>query len=409
MNEKKIGVWLVGALGSISMTVILGVLALRKGLCDSTGMVTTTEPFSELGLAPFDAMEFGGWDVRRGSLCEAALNLSRESVGIDPRLLPAVRDDLAIIESDIRPGTTMNCGEAIERIASGSTECERTIREEIALLAADLEEFKAAKNLSKLVVVNLASTEPLLELGEEHARLQAFEDCLDRNRRGSVRAATLYAYAAIRTGCPYINFTPSNSALLPAMVELAERRGVPVMGNDGKTGETLVKSALASMFLYRNMEVLSWEGFNILGNMDGLVLDHPENRESKVKTKDAVLAKILGYSPHAQVHINYVPSLNDQKTAWDFVHFRGFLGSKMSLQFVWQGYDSLLAAPLVLDLVRLAELAERRGESGLMPHLASYFKSPLGVEEHRLSEQFGMLKDYAAKTALALKAQSVRT
>jgi myo-inositol-1-phosphate synthase len=178
------------------------------------------------------------------------------------------------------------------------------------------------------------------------------------------------------------------------MIQLAEKKGVPVMGNDGKTGETLVKSALAPMFMCRNLDVLSWEGFNILGNMDGSVLNHPKNCESKIRTKDQVLAKILGYTPHSRVRIDYVPSLDDQKTAWDFIHFRGFLGAKMSLQFIWQGFDSILAAPLVLDLVRLADLSKRRGESGLMPHLASYFKAPLGVSEHRLYEQYEMLMDY---------------
>lgn len=408
MNERKIGVWLVGALGSISITVILGAIALRKGMCSATGMITATEPFSQIGLAPVDAMQFGGSDVRNQSLGEVASHIARQGVGIDPGLVDGVRDDLTVIERHIHPGTTVNCGDAIEAIASGSHDCEGTIREEIARLVAHLDEFRASVNASEVVVVNLASTEPMLELGEEHTRLSAFEACLDRNRRESVRASTLYAYAAIQAGCPYINFTPSNGALFPAMVQMAERRGVPVMGSDGKTGETLVKSVLAPLFVYRNMEVLSWAGFNLLGNMDGLILDNPENRESKVKTKDAVLANILGYSPHSQVRIDYVPSLNDQKTAWDFVHFRGFLGAKMSLQFVWQGYDSLLAAPLVLDLVRLAELAKRRGEAGLMPHLASYFKHPIGVQEHRLSEQFRMLMEYVDTTSNDVKARSVR-
>jgi myo-inositol-1-phosphate synthase len=173
------------------------------------------------------------------------------------------------------------------------------------------------------------------------------------------------------------------------------------MGNDGKTGETLVKSALAPMFSYRSLKVLSWEGFNILGNMDGRVLDNPLNKAAKIQTKDQVLSKILGYSPHSRVHIDYVPSLDDQKTAWDFIHFQGFLGARMSLQFTWQGYDSILAAPLVLDLARLAELAVRRGESGLMPHLASYFKAPLGVDAFGLHEQYGMLAEYAEGARLA--------
>jgi myo-inositol-1-phosphate synthase len=131
--------------------------------------------------------------------------------------------------------------------------------------------------------------------------------------------------------------------------------------------------------------------------LDGRILENPSNKAAKIQTKDQVLSKILGYSPHSRVHIDYVPSLGDQKTAWDFIHFRGFLGARMSLQFIWQGFDSILAAPLVLDLARLAELARRRGESGLMPHLASYFKAPLGVEAFGLHEQYGMLADYAAR------------
>jgi len=340
-------------------------------------------------------MEFGGCDVRPGSLREAACQIAKETGTIDPALLAAVETDLARIEPNIRQGTVRNCGAAIENLAAPTPPRPTSLREEIAQVTAFLEDFKAAKGLEDVVVVNLASTEPPLELREFHGDLTAFESCLDRNENEAVRASTIYAYAAIRMGCPYINFTPSNGALFPALVQLAEQGAVPVMGNDGKTGETLVKSALAPMFMCRNLEVVSWEGFNILGNMDGRLLDHPENRESKILSKDGVLSKILGYTPHSRVHIDYVPSLSDQKTAWDFIHFKGFLGAKMSLQFVWQGYDSLLAAPLVLDLVRWAELAKRRGEAGLMPHLACYFKDPSRVTEHRLYEQFRMLTDYA--------------
>lgn len=406
MNEKKIGVWFIGALGSISTTVIVGALCLRKGLTDSTGMITSTEPFDGLGLVPPGLLELGGCDVRRGSLREAAHHIAREVGGIDRTILSEIEDELEQIENGIHTGTVRNCGEAIGRLAPEVSQCCKSVRDEIAGVVEIIQRFKTAKALDEVVVVNLASTEPPLHLRECHENLAAFEACLDRNEAEAVRASTIYAYAAITSGCPYINFTPSNGALFPAMVQLAEREGVPVMGNDGKTGETLVKSALAPMFMCRNLEIMSWEGFNILGNMDGHVLDHPDNKESKLKTKDSVLSKILGYTPHSRVHIDYVPSLDDQKTAWDFIHFRGFLGARMSLQFVWQGYDSLLAAPLVLDLVRLAELAGRRGEAGLMPHLASYFKAPLGVEEHRLYEQFQTLLDYARQGKAAAPRRS---
>ena len=155
-----------------------------------------------------------------------------------------------------------------------------------------------------------------------------------------------------------------------------------------------MKSVLAPMFACRNLEVLSWVGHNIFGNRDGLVLDDPANKESKLRTKDAVVSQILGYWPQTHVSIEYIPSLDDWKTAWDHVHFRGFLDVKMNLQFTWQGCDSVLAAPLVIDLARLTLLSQRRGEVGVLRHLACFFKSPMGVTEHNFFRQFGMLVDY---------------
>ncbi|MDP6930803.1 MAG: inositol-3-phosphate synthase, partial [Planctomycetota bacterium] len=163
---------------------------------------------------------------------------------------------------------------------------------------------------------------------------------------------------------------------------------------DGKTGETLVKSSMAPMFKYRNLHVLAWQGYNMLGDRDGAVLANAENKQSKVETKDALLSQILGYPLHTHVGIDYVPSLSDLKTAWDFIHFEGFLGHKMSMQFTWQGCDAILAAPLVLDMARLADLAKRRGESGPMRHLSCFFKKPLGVDDHDLHKQWHMLTDY---------------
>jgi len=394
MQKNKVGVWLIGALGSVSTTVLVGALALRKGLISDKGMVTAMDPFQPLNLTPVAELEFGGCDIRRGSLLDSAYHLFQKTRAIDLRIIKEVEEDLRDLDEDILPGTERNCGDAIESLADRSAWKEKSLLEEVEIVRTCLRSFKKERDLDVLVVMNLASTEPPLEIQDFHHHLDAFQSTLEANDSQAVRASTLYAYAAILEGCPYINFTPSNGALLPAFIQLAESRGVPVMGNDGKTGETLVKSALAPMFHCRNLEILSWEGFNLLGNMDGNVLDHPANCESKLKTKDQVLQNILGYAPHSRVHIHYVPSLDDQKTAWDFVHFEGFLGAKMSFQFVWQGFDSLLAAPLVLDLIRMAELAKRRCESGLMPQLACFFKAPLGVDEHRLGPQFELLTDY---------------
>ena len=168
-------------------------------------------------------------------------------------------------------------------------------------------------------------------------------------------------------------------------------------GQDGKTGETLLKSVLAPMFAARNLEVLSWVGHNIFGNLDGLVLDDPANKAAKIKSKDQLVGNILGYDPQTLVSIEYIRSLGDWKTAWDHIHFRGFLGTPMTLQFTWQGCDSLLAAPLVLDLIRFVELSHRRGEVGVLSHLASFFKRPLGLEEHDFSRQFSLLLEWAER------------
>jgi myo-inositol-1-phosphate synthase len=143
---------------------------------------------------------------------------------------------------------------------------------------------------------------------------------------------------------------------------------------------------------------MSWVGHNIFGNMDGKVLDDPRNKKTKVVSKDRLLGEILGYDPQTHISIEYIESLGDWKTAWDHVHFQGFLGTPMALQFTWQGCDSILAAPLVLDLVRFTDLARRRGETGLLTFLASFFKSPLGTTQNNFVKQFQMLEDWAAAT-----------
>ncbi len=399
MGERRVGVWLIGALGSIATTVMVGALLLQKGKTAPVGMITTTEPFRELDLLPMEAITFGGCDIRKGRLEEAARHLLTEARAFDASCLKELAPQLALINEDVTMGTMVNCGEAIRSMTGTPGGEALPLLEQIQKVRSRLQDFRRERRLERVIVVNLASTEPHLDIQDFHEDLSAFRNEIEKNNQRAVRASTLYAYAAVREGCPYINFTPSNGALVDAVIRLAEERGVPLMGNDGKTGETLVKSALAPMFTCRNLNVLSWTGFNILGNMDGCVLSHPDNREAKIKTKDQVLGRILGYSPHSNVDIHYVPSLDDQKTAWDFIHFEGFLGARMSLQFIWQGYDSLLAAPLVLDLVRFADLAARRGEGGLMPHLASYFKAPLGVDEHRLYRQYEFLVAYARAAA----------
>lgn len=397
--HRKTGVLLIGALGHLATTVILGAIALGKGLCAPTGMVTTTADFNGLDLVPVDDFVFGGWDIRQGNNAGMAMKLLQQAgVAADQNQLVAINRELELFSAAVWPGTAINCGNAIEEMVEQSINGGvPTLLQLIDRLREDIDRFRLAHNLKTVVVVNLSSTEPPLPDPDAALDLPALVDAINNNRNGSVRASTIYAYAAITAGCPFINFTPSSGSLMPGLVALAEQHRVPVMGSDGKTGETLVKSVLAPLFAYRNLQVLSWEGYNMLGNLDGKILANPDNAATKIKSKDRVLGNILGYRPHSKVSIDYVPSLGDQKTAWDFIHFEGFLNTRMSLQFTWQGSDSALAAPLVLDLIRLVEFAGRQGESGLLPHLAAFFKSPIGIEEQNMHKQFSLLLEYAAR------------
>ena len=387
-SVNKTGVYLIGALGSIASTVAAGAIALRKKLAPPTGMVTCLEIFNGIDLIEPADLVFGGCDIRTEA---GSRDIFEAMAPVSPAILIEIKAELEEFYGKVDCGCARNCGEAIEGLANPGKAKQKSLEQEIEDMRDCLRTFRRKCSLDEVIVVNLASTEPPWNSTPRHCEVESLLRLIADNETEKFRASTLYSCAAILEGCAYINFTPSNAALSPAVLRLAVEKGVPVMGNDGKTGETLVKAALAPMFAWRNLEIMSWEGFNLLGNMDGRILDHPGNRESKIRTKDQVLSKILGYSPHSSVSIGYVPSLDDQKTAWDFIHFKGFLGARMSLQFIWQGYDSILAAPLVLDLVRLAELAKRRAEAGAMTHLASFFKAPVGVEKHALQDQFLML------------------
>lgn len=392
-RRERVGVWVFGARGGLATTLVLGTKAIAKGLCEPHGLLTATDMFAGVPLVALEDLVFGGHEVRPGTLIEAAQEIQERTGTIAFPVLTALRRDLASVDRDIAPGTMVNAGKTIHAVV-GRTPPARRLRTELERITADIRVFMKKHRLARCVCVNLTSTEPKLTLTRAHKSLAAFEQTLDANDTRAVRPSTLYAYAAASLGLPFIHFTPANAALVPAVIDLLIRNGAPFMGMDGKTGETLVKSSLAPMFKYRNLRVLSWQGYNMLGDRDGAVLADRANKRSKVETKDGLLSRILGYPLHTHVGIDYVPSLHDLKTAWDFVHFQGFLGFRMAMQFTWQGCDAILAAPIVLDMVRLADLAQRRGEAGPMPHLACFFKKPFGVAEHDLHQQWHALVDY---------------
>jgi myo-inositol-1-phosphate synthase len=398
-GERRVGVWIIGALGSVSALVAAGLEALKSGLAGPTGLVTSSPDFDGAGLADPATFVLGGHEVRGGDLAASAEEFGRVNGVLTRDVLDAARPGLLAASGDLRPGLTLNCGEAIRKLAPLPTDLDnRPLAEIVAAIQRDIREFKERRGLDDVVVVNLASAEPEAPLPREFSYLESLSALIAQDRRELFPASTLYAYAAIEGGYPYINFTSSVGSSLASIDELAVRRGVPHAGRDGKTGETLVKTVLAPMFVARRLKVLSWEGHNLLGNRDGQVLDAPANNLAKVKDKDAALREILGdEKAHSRVRIDYVPSLGDWKTAWDFIHFEGFLGARMSLQFTWQGCDSALAAPLVIDLVRLADLAHRSGEKGAMRHTGCFFKAPFGGTTHDFHVQMDDLAAYAAQ------------
>lgn len=395
MTERRVGLWLIGAFGGVGTTAALGLAALSRGLTDTTSLVTALPEFEGLDLDAPARFVVGGHDIRRGSFRQSVQQLHQQSNVFDHGLVEACLPDLDAWTENVCPGSVLNAGATIAKLADLS-EAQRqdSYRAVIERLQADLKHFQASQRLDQVVVLSVASTEPPFDLGEVHGALERFTAALDRRQPALMPASSLYAWAAVDLGLPYVNFTPSLGASFPAIQELARKRQSVLAGKDGKTGETLLKSVLAPMFALRNWQILSWVGHNIFGNRDGLVLDDPENKASKIRTKDQLIQQIVGYKPQTHVSIEYIQSLDDWKTAWDHVHFRGFLGVKMIFQFIWQGCDSILAGPLVLDLARLALFAQRRGESGILRHLACFFKNPMAVEDHDFFKQFAMLEEY---------------
>jgi myo-inositol-1-phosphate synthase len=395
-NEKRggrLGVWLVGARGSISTCLFYGLHGLREGLLEPVGLVTERPPLTELGLRPFEDFVLGGHDVCTRPLSQSARELIEHGI-LTTALVEACSRPAAAFEARLRPGPldTPDVGMAdldprSARLGGGSS------REQVQAIRADVEEFRAREGLERVIVVNLASTEAWREERPEWQTLAAFQQAIEEDRPQP--ASMLYAHAAFLAGCPYVNFTPSRGSSAPALREQALKLGLPHCGNDGKTGETLLKTTLAPMFVARNLRVLTWQGYNMLGNRDGEVLSDSAHRLSKVRSKNEALRSLLGdESVHTHVAIDYVPSLQDWKTAWDFVHFEGFLGTRMTLQFTWSASDSALAAPLVLDLVRLADLAHGLKEAGEMPQTACFFKAPLAGGTHDFLRQHQILLEY---------------
>ena len=407
--EGKLGLLFVG-LGAVSTTTIAGILAIKKGLAKPFGSLTQmgtvrlgrrTDNRSPLirdfvPIAALDHLVFGGWDIFEEDCYEAA-----KTAGVlEASLIEQLKPEL----SAIKPMPAVFDRQYVKRLDGPNVKKGLNKRDLAEQIVADIRKFKSDNKLARVVVVWCGSTEIFMKEGPAHQSLEAFEKALEQSDP-SIPSSMIYAYAAIREGIPYANAAPNLSADVPALLELSQKTGAPLAGKDLKTGQTLIKTIIAPGLKARLLGVAGWYSTNILGNRDGEVLADPESFKSKGTTKKSVLDYILqpALYPelygnlHHVVRINFYPPRGDNKEGWDNIDLVGWLGYPMQLKVNFLCRDSILAAPIVLDLVLFLDLAKRAGLGGIQEWLSFYFKSPMHAPglypEHDLFIQLMKLKN----------------
>ena len=408
----RLGVMCVG-LGAVTTTTIIGTLMARKGLSRPIGSFAcngimrlgtgSDKVYKEvkdiIPVAHLDDMVFGAWDIYEDDAYEAAIKADvLKQRDIDP-----VADELHAI----KPYTALY-EKAYATNIDGPNVKSGTLKERTEALREDIRRFKAENHCDRVVVIWIASTEKYVARNTEaHDTLTGFEAALERGDTSVIAPSMCYAYAALAEGAPFIMGAPNTTVDIPAMWELAEKTRMPIAGKDFKTGQTLVKSGFAPIIGTRCLGLNGWFSTNILGNRDGLVLDEPENFRTKEVSKLSTLESIL--VPEAQpdlytdyyhkVRINYYPPRNDDKEGWDNIDIFGWMGYPMQIKINFLCRDSILAAPLLLDLCLLSDLAARAGRYGIQRFLSFYLKSPMydyrtdEVPVNHLFQQYTMLKN----------------
>lgn len=384
----QMGVLFVGVLGAVATTTISGTFAVNQNLAPLRGVISTEKEFETLQLTPLDQIAFGGWDIQKESLIEVVqkYGIIQESI---LQKIEVQLNDVPIWQAPLA-----NVNDFVKGVYSLTGEPEN-LMSAVNQIQADIEDFRKKYNLERIIVINTASTEAKTKNHSLYHSLKAFETGL-RENSSDIRPSMLYAYAAMKSKCAYVNFTPSVTTEIPALQELAELQAVPTAGKDGRTGQTLYKHVLGKMFKQRGLNIVGWYSTNILGNQDGAVLEHPTHSSTKIDSKSIGLEQILGYSNFDhKVRIDYFPVRGDRKEAWDTIDFEGWLGERMTMKINWLGIDSILAAPLIIDLSRFMDHALRERKVGIMEHLSLFFKSPIGTDEYALDKQYRKLLDYA--------------
>jgi myo-inositol-1-phosphate synthase len=386
--EGKLGVLLPG-MGAVATTLIAGVEAVKKNLAQPVGSLTqmgnirlgkrTENRYPKIKefvpLAELNDIVFGGWDVYSDNVFEAAM----KAKVLEPMMLHAVKAELEAIQ----PMKAVFDRSYISNL-DGTHIKEAATKADLAkMVMDDIENFRDANDCSRVVIVWCGSTEKYLEPSAVHETIEAFEEGL-ANNDPAIPPSMIYAYAAIRLGVPFMNGAPNLTCDIPALIELAKQTSTPIGGKDFKTGQTLMKTILAPGLHARALGIKGWFSSNILGNRDGYVLDHPDNFKTKEVSKLSVLEDILqpDINPelygeiYHKVRINYYPPHGDNKESWDNIDIFGWLGYSMQIKINFLCRDSILAAPIVLDLALFSDLAKRAGMSGIQEWLSFYFKSP---------------------------------
>lgn len=407
----KLGVLVVGVGGAVSTTFIVGTLAVRKGLATPIGSITQLATM-RLGkrnennfpkikdivpLATLDDIVFGGWDIFPEDVYAAA----KHAEVLTDKDLECVKDELVAI----KPMKAAFDQNFVKRLNGTHVKEASTRWELMEQVREDIRNFKAQNNCDRVVVIWAASTEIYLPLADEHQTLEGFRKAMKENNVEQIAPSMCYAYAAIAEGAPFIMGAPNLCVDMPAMWEFSKEMNVPICGKDFKTGQTMLKTVLAPMLKTRMLGLDGWFSTNILGNRDGEVLDDPDSFKTKEVSKLSVIDTILQPELYPElykniyhkVRINYYPPRKDNKEGWDNIDLVGWMGYPMQLKVDFLCRDSILAAPLCLDLVLFADLALRCNFSGIQSWLSFYFKSPMHdfehVPEHDLFIQYIKLKN----------------
>lgn len=404
----RLGVLVVGLGGAVSTTMITGVLATRKGLAKPIGSISQMASMRMenneeklikdiVPLTDLNDIVFGGWDIFADNAYEAAMYAEV----LKDRDLNGVKDELEVI----KPMPAVFDHSWAKRLNGVHVKAPATRWELMESLRKDIRDFKADNNCERISVLWAASTEIYIPMSEVHESLAAFEAAMKADNTKEISPSMCYAYAAIAEGAPFIMGAPNLCVDIPAMWEFSKQMNVPISGKDFKSGQTLMKTVLAPMFKTRMLGVNGWFSTNILGNRDGEVLDDPDNFKTKEVSKLSVIENIfepekypdLYGDVYHKVRINYYPPRKDNKEAWDNIDIFGWMGYPMEIKVNFLCRDSILAAPIALDLVLFSDLALRANMSGIQTWLSFFCKSPMHDFEsepvHDLFTQWRMVKE----------------